>query len=96
MEKLTVNKTFNNINKAISTYCERDCCDDTMEKLLVTHLAVEYAIENKQEFEFSDEYLSSLIKKMKIKISLSKYSTEEQMIKYGIKNGNNDNFLIIK
>lgn len=63
MEKLTVNKTFNNINNAISTYCERDCCDDTMEKLLVTHLAVEYAIENKQEFEFSDEYLSSLIKK---------------------------------
>lgn len=96
MERLKVSKTFNNIDNAISTYCEKHYNGNEMEKLLLIHLAVEYAIENKQEFEFSDEYLSSLIKKMKIKISLSKYSIEEQMIKYNIIDMGNENSLLIE
>ena len=84
MEKLTINKTFNNITNAILNYYDEHYSDGEMLKLLVVHLAVEYAMDNKSEFEFSDEYLASLIKKIKIKISLSKYSIEEQVIKLGI------------
>lgn len=84
MEKLTINKTFNNITNAILNYYDEHYSDGEMLKLLVVHLAVEYAMDNKSEFEFSDEYLASLIKKVKIKISLSRCSIEEQVIKLGI------------
>ena len=92
MAKLTINKTFNNIKKAILEYYYEHYCDDELLKVLVIHLAIEYAMDNKSEFDFSDEYLASLIKKIKIKISLSKYSIEEQIFKLGIKdtvNGEN-------
>lgn len=84
MEKLTINKTFNNITNAILKYYDEHYSGGEMLKLLVVHLAGEYAMDNKSEFEFSDEYLASLIKKVKIKISLSKCSIEEQVIKLGI------------
>lgn len=95
MEKLTINKTFSNITNAILRYYEKHYCDDEMLKVLVTHLAIEYAMDNKSEFEFSDQYLASLIKKIKIKISLSKYSIEEQIFKLGIENTvNGENSLL--
>lgn len=92
MAKLTINKTFNNIKNAILEYYDEHYCDDELLKVLVTHLAIEYAMDNKSEFDFSDDYLASLIKKIKIKIFLSKYSVEEQIFKLGIEdkvNGKN-------
>lgn len=83
MQKLK--KNIPNITNAISThYNEYFEKDDAKLNSLIIHLAVDYAIENKNEFEFSEDYLNSLIKKMMIKTSLSKYSIEEQLAELGI------------
>lgn len=44
---------------------------------VILNMALKYAIENKEEFEYSNEYLDNLINKMKIKIALSDKSVQE-------------------
>lgn len=85
MERLKLKKNAQNITNAISThYNEYFRKDDGKLNSLIIHLAIDYAMENKNEFEFSEIYLNSLIKKMMIKSSLSKYSIEEQLAELGI------------
>lgn len=85
LERQKLKKNVPNITNAISThyrkYFEKD---DAKLNSLIIHLAVDYAIANKNEFEFSEDYLNSLIKRMMIKTSLSKYSIEEQLAELGI------------
>ena len=88
MERLKLKKNTQNITNAISThYNEYFRKGDGKLTSLIIHLSVEYAMENKKEFEFSESYLDSLIKKMMIKSSLSNYSIEEQLAELGIESG---------
>ena len=87
MKRLKRKKNVQNIAIAISRHYNKYFKkDDSQLNSLIIHLAVDYAIENKNEFEFSEIYLNSLIKKMMIKSSLSSYSIEEQLAKLGIGN----------
>lgn len=71
-------KTKNDIEKAINTYCKNDLNEEDMQKdYVIRNFALDIALENKKEFENTDEYLDSLIKKAKVKISLSGKSTED-------------------
>ena len=88
LERQKLKKNVPNITNAISThYSEYFEKDDTKINSLIIRLAIDYSIENKNEFEFSKSYLNSLIKKMMIKTSLSNYSIEEQLAILGIESG---------
>lgn len=51
--------------------------EDKMKQVLILQMAVKYANENKAEFEYTEEYLNSLINKMQLKIALSNKSIQE-------------------
>lgn len=85
MQRLKLKKNVQNITNAISAhYNEYFRKDDEKLNSLIISLAVNYSMENKNEFDFSESYLNSLIKKMMIKTSLSSYSIDEQLAKLGI------------
>lgn len=75
--RMTSRKTKNDIERAINTYCKNNLEEDSQKKYVIRSFALDMALENKKEFENTDEYLASLIKKTRIKISLSGKTTEE-------------------
>lgn len=71
-------KTKSDIEKAINAHCKNNLKEEDMQKdYVIRSFALDIALENKKDFENSDEYLSSLIKKAKVKISLSGKSIGE-------------------
>ncbi|WP_292753590.1 hypothetical protein [Methanobrevibacter sp.] len=81
MEDLRVTpsrKTKSDIEKAINTYCKNNINEDDMQKdYVIRNFALDLALENKKDFENTDDYIAPLIKKAKIKISLSGKTYEE-------------------
>ena len=76
--RMTSRKTKNDIERAINTYCKNNLNEeDSQKKYVIRSFALDRALENKKEFENTEEYLASLIKKTRIKISLSGKTTEE-------------------
>ncbi|MBQ9160658.1 MAG: hypothetical protein IJ122_04965 [Methanobrevibacter sp.] len=76
--RMASRKTKNDIEKAINTYCKNNLDESDMQKdYVIRNFALDLALEKKKEFQNNDEYVSSLVKKAKIKISLSGKSIEE-------------------
>ena len=77
-DRITSRKTKADIEHIINNYCKENLNEEDRNKAFVIRkMASDIALENKSEFEDTDEYLSSLIKKTKIKIALSNKTTEE-------------------
>jgi len=71
-------KTKNDMEQAINGYCKSNLDEEDMQKnYIIRSFALDMALENKKDFENTDEYLSSLIKKARIKISMSGKTTGE-------------------
>ena len=71
-------KTKNDMEQAINGYCKSNLDEEDMQKnYVIRSFALDMALENKKDFENTDEYLSSLIKKARIKISMSGKTTGE-------------------
>ena len=90
MEDLRVTpsrKTKSDIEKAINTYCKNNINEDDMQKdYVIRNFALDLALENKKDFENTDDYIAPLIKKVKIKISLSGKTYEELFNQIMVKN----------
>lgn len=90
MEDLRVTpsrKTKSDIEKAINTYCKNNINEDDMQKdYVIRNFALNLALENKKDFENTDDYIAPLIKKAKIKISLSGKTYEELFNQIMVKN----------
>ena len=85
MEEFKLRKTSINIRNFIIDYCKDNYHTDDLNKYnLICLLAIKYANENKEEFEFNNNHVSTLIKKMEIKVSLSKESIMEQYVALGV------------
>lgn len=81
MEEFKLRKTSIKIRNFIIDYCKDNYHTDDLNKYnLICLLAIKYANENKEEFEFNNNHVSTLIKKMEIKVSLSKESIMEQYV----------------
>ena len=77
-DRITSRKTKADIEHIINNYCKENLNEEDRNKAFVIRkMASDIALENKSEFEDTPEYLSSLIKKTKIKIALSNKNTEE-------------------
>ena len=71
-------KKKNDMEQAINGYCKSNLDEEDMQKnYVIRSFALDMALENKKDFENTDEYLSSLIKKARIKISMSGKTTGE-------------------
>ena len=71
-------KTKNDMEQAINGYCKSNLDEEDMQKnYVICSFALDMALENKKDFENTDEYLSSLIKRARIKISMSGKTTGE-------------------
>ena len=80
-------KTKNDMEQAINGYCKSNLDEEDMQKnYVIRSFALDMALENKKDFENTDEYLSSLIKKARIKISMSGKTTEELFNQIMVKN----------
>ncbi len=80
-------KTKNDIERAINTYCKNNLNEDDMQKdYVIRNFALDLALENKKDFENTDDYIAPLIKKAKIKISLSGKTYEELFNQIMVKN----------
>ena len=77
-DRITSRKTKTDIEHIINNYCQENLNEEDQNKsFVIRKLALDMALENKKDFENTDEYLSSLIKKARIKISMSGKTTEE-------------------
>ena len=80
-------KTKSDIEKAINAYCKNNLNEDDMQKdYVIRNFALDLALENKKDFENTDDYIAPLIKKAKIKISLSGKTYEELFNQIMVKN----------
>lgn len=76
--RITSRKTRNDIEHSINNYCKDNLNEDDKHKaFVIRRLTLNHALENKSEFEDSDEYLTTLIKKIKVKLALSNKTTDE-------------------
>lgn len=92
MEEFKLRKNSINMRNYIIEYCDENYTTEDYNKFnLICQMAIIYANENKDEFEFNKDYVANLIKKMEIKMSLSKDSILEQLISLGVMNNEKPN-----
>lgn len=86
LTSITKEKTYNTILEAINNYVfENLFIDNPQEEDLIVYLATDYAVEHKDEFEFTDTYIKRLINRIKTRISLDGRSIAVQYDDYVVK-----------
>ena len=86
LTSITKEKTYNTILEAINNYVlENLFIDNPQEEDLIVYLATDYAVEHKDEFEFTDTYIKRLVNRIKTRISLDGRSIAVQYDDYVVK-----------
>lgn len=79
LSRITTEKTYNTILSAISDYiAENIFIDNPKEEDLIVYLATDYAMEHKNEFEFTESYVNRLITRIKTRIALDGRTIDRQ------------------
>lgn len=79
LSRITTEKTYNTILSAISDYiAENIFIDNPKEEDLIVYLATDYAMEHKDEFEFTESYVNRLITRIKTRIALDGRTIDRQ------------------
>ena len=83
LSRITTEKTYNTILSAISDYiAEHIFIDNPKEEDLIVYLATDYAIEHKDEFEFTETYINRLITRIRARITLDDRTIDKQYDEY--------------
>lgn len=84
LNRITKEKTFNTILEAINDYIfyANIFIDNPKEEDLIVYLATDYAVEHKDEFEFTETYLDRLIRRIRTRISLDGRTIDKQYDDY--------------
>lgn len=83
LKLITKEKTYNSLFNSINNYIiNNHIYNDPDEEELVVLLATEYAVEHKDEFDYTNNYIERIIRRVRLQIEIDGRPIKEQLISY--------------